>query len=1034
MKTAPAESVPPSRLSDFCRGLMEACWLAAIVLVPLLYNPHGVAGFQPFKMAFIRVVALVLAGAWVVLTIEDARSKRPNAAKQKSPRLILALWTGVGLLALMQVVASILSVDPAQSLWGFSANRWGIPSFFAELVIFAGVASHLRSPAQMDRLTGAMILPTIPICFFAIAEAFGFSPQSVDLELASHGWRSVSFAGHQISLGAHLGMVIPFTLTRIFEIASAPAGRRRLFPAVVYGAILLLQGTGLCLAKSRGPLLATIAVCTALVVAWAAIRKSKALLLWGAAAAFCAVAFLGILSIPGGPLSRLARMPVLDKFSSAVPVGGNAADGFRTSLWSRAPGVVLPDAPFVFPDSRQDLHPGIRSVIGYGPESLQGVLPRHWAFNSAVEKRLEKSFHNLFWDSWFSLGAIGVGAMLLLFATGVLLSFQALGFRPGKRDAAVGSLCGILICLAFVGRFGAGYLGLGVQAGLAAGMVSALASSIIFPRKKEVPPGPASRTSLPVIASGAALVGHLVETAFAFQVAATSLLFWVLLGMVAAYARQTAGELQEEEPHTPMRSFPWALPVLAALAMTAVMFAFVHLDFRNPMSWPEILSASLTRIAGTGAPSHLISLVLLPTLGMLGVFASAETARQGGRKWPAFLKTIAVAGVLAGSYAILKAGHIAAIGALPGSAIPVAEIVRQASRGESLPIFFFVTAGIILGLLAWACTSRGEPGVPRFARAGLIALPFAALAVVAAAYPTSLRFVLADTAYGTANLRLASPDLNTRRAGLDVLDRAIRYDPFTYEYRLRFSEASLAVASGLDVRSGNVILDRAVRLLTDGHAISQINPISYALARLHMIWAFSELLPELQKARALEARRHFTEALHFDPTADHISVESALVDGDLLGDRNSDASTMRRASSVFDPSVAREWAEAYAKWSVHEGHPLLKQRYAARGIVHFRTAIESADRLGAPKFLLLLGKGTLHRNLSQLTEALADFHAAVQEGHATDAWRAEAMLAHALSDLGDNPAALPHITRALETAPKEYHDALNQLRTQLQPR
>jgi Tetratricopeptide repeat len=474
--------------------------------------------------------------------------------------------------------------------------------------------------------------------------------------------------------------------------------------------------------------------------------------------------------------------------------------------------------------------------------------------------------------------------------------------------------------------------------------------------------------------------------------------------------------------------------LLAGLAMTVTVFAFVHLDFTSAKSWLEILSVSLTRIPGSGASSHLVPLVLLPSIGTLGLFASAETTRQGGRVWPAFLATIAVTGALAGSYAIVKAGHIAAIGALPGQGVPVAEIVRQAARGEFLPIVVFAFSAGILGLLAWACASHGDPGAPRFAKAGILAAPLVAIVAVAAMYPLSLRFVLAEMAYGAANLRATSPDPNTRRAGLDVFERAIRYDPFSYEYRLRFSEASLAVAAGLDVQPGNVILDRGVRILTEGHAISQINPISYALARTQMVWAFYETLPELRKVRALEARRQFSEALHFDPTADHIWVESAMVEGDLLGDRDADAEKMRRASSLFDPSAAREWAEAYARWSVLEGHPLLKRRYAERGIAHFRTAIESATRAGASKFPLLLGKGTLHRNLGQFEEALADFRAAAQEGHATDGWRVEAMLAHTLSDLGDNSAALPHAARALETAPKEYHDALNQLRAQLQSR
>ena len=1009
---------------------MEACWLAAVVLVPLVYNPHGHEGFQPFKMAFIRAIAAVLACAWAIRAVEGAWRGRKISSKRRVPRLHTALWIGVVGLALAYGIATVLSVDRPQSLWGFYPNRWGIASFLAELVIFAGVASHLRSPAQMDRLAGAIILPTIPICLFAIAEAFGFSPQPVDLELAEHGWRTVSFAGHQISLGAHLGLVIPFTLTRIFEKPLVSGSGARLFPKVVYVATLLLQVAGLLLAKSRGPLLGVLAACTALVVAWAVLRKSRTLLAWGAATAFCAVAFLAILSIPGGPLARLARLPVLSKFASAVPVAKDRADGFRTNLWAEAPGTVLAASPFVFPDGRQDLPPAIRSVAGFGPDTLQGVLPRHWVWIDP-EKRLEKSFHNLFWDSWFSLGAFGTGAILLLFATGILLSFRPLGFRSGKRDAAVGSFCGILICLAFVGRFGAGYLGLGVQAGLAAGLVSALASSIIFPRKKETSPGPASRTSLPVIAAGAALVGHLVETAFAFDVASTSLLFYIFLGVVAANARQDVGEAQEDPPLAPVRSLPWALPLLAGLAMTCLTFAFVHLDFTHSMSWTDILSVSLTRITGTGAPSYLVSLVLLPSFAMLGVFAAAEAARQGGKMWPAFLKTLAVAGALAGGYAIVKAVHIAAIGPLPEAAMPVAEVVRHASLAEWLVIIFFVLCVSIFGLLAWTCARSGESGAPRFTRAGIIAASFLAVGLVATAYPLSLRFVLADTAYASANLRAGSPYSNSRQAGLKLLERAIRHDPFSPEYRLKYSEAFGPVAAEMDDASALALLDHAIGVTSEGARISQLSPINLAVAHLYMKQALVARDAEARKSRAIEAQRYFSKALTYDPKGDHIWVESAMMDGDLLGDRDSDRAKMSAAAELIEPGAAGTWAEYYARVSVGAGHPLLKRRYAERGIYHFRRAIESADRKGAPKFALLVGKGTLHRNLRQSQEALADFQAAAKEGHATDAWRAEAMLAHTLNDQGDKPAAFRHAMRARVGAPKELHEDLNQLLSQI---
>ena len=997
---------------------MEACWLAAVVLVPLAYNPHGIAAFQPFKMACFRLLAAVLAAAWVVRRIEAG----PSAKRPPATPLVVVLWVAIGLLALAHLVSGIFSVDPVLSVLGFSPNREGLVSFLAGLVFFGAVARHLRAPAQRERLAAALILPTIPLALFAIAQSCGFDPLNLDQGVLEKSRGAVSLAGHQISLAAHLGMVIPFTLVRLYETLRAAPGRR-LFSAGVEVAILLLQVTAVLLAKSRGPLLALLAGVVVLVVASAAFGTSRRVLRWGGLAAVGAVVFLGALSVPGGPLAPLARLPVLERFASAVPVG-EAPDPFRTSLWASAPRLLLAEAPFLFPDGHPDLPPRVRSAIGFGPETLQGVLPRTWSWIDP-EKRLEKSFHNLFWDSWFSLGAPGAGALLLVLAAGILLSFRALDFRAEWKSTAFGGLAGILIVGGFVARFGPGYLGLGVQAGLAGGLVAALAGFVLFPPRRAAPQ-PATEGALLALAAGAALVVHLVETAFAFQVAATSLLFWIGLGIVVAPARSPE---EAAPPAAPVR--PWALPVLAALAACALGFAFVHLDFLTPLSWWETLTISLTRMTSTEAASHLLPLVLLPSFVLMAAIAGAEAVRGGGRFGPAWRRTFLAAGTLGGAFAVFKACQLAAAGPLPGADVPVAEILRQARSAEWVVVAFFSAAGLLLALLGWACAPRRTTGRAAGSRAGFLAAAVLAAGVGLTAYPATLRFVLGDTAFASASLRATSPHPGTRQAGLDVFARAIGHDPWAYEYRLRFSDACVNLAGETDARSGDVLLARAVGVLTDGHALSPLNPLSCALARLHLTWALAEQRPGVRAEHAREAVRHFQEALHFDPSADHLWVERAAVLGGLLGDHEADAAALRRAETFLTPGSAKPWAEAYAKWSVQASSVLLRQRYGERGIFHYRRARELAARENQPAAGLYFGQGTLLRNLGRLMEALTEFRLAAAAEPATGNWRTQAMLAHTLGDLGDKAAAREHVAKAIEGAPADFQDALRELQALL---
>ena len=65
-----------TRLSIFCDKVIEAGWLAAIVIVPLFFNIHTNRVFEPDKLSLLRSVALVMAVAWLIRVIEDWRIGR----------------------------------------------------------------------------------------------------------------------------------------------------------------------------------------------------------------------------------------------------------------------------------------------------------------------------------------------------------------------------------------------------------------------------------------------------------------------------------------------------------------------------------------------------------------------------------------------------------------------------------------------------------------------------------------------------------------------------------------------------------------------------------------------------------------------------------------------------------------------------------------------------------------------------------------------------------------------------------------------
>ena len=54
----------PNRLSRFADGIMEACWLLALIVTPLFFNIYSSRVFEPDKIALLRSLALVAGAAW----------------------------------------------------------------------------------------------------------------------------------------------------------------------------------------------------------------------------------------------------------------------------------------------------------------------------------------------------------------------------------------------------------------------------------------------------------------------------------------------------------------------------------------------------------------------------------------------------------------------------------------------------------------------------------------------------------------------------------------------------------------------------------------------------------------------------------------------------------------------------------------------------------------------------------------------------------------------------------------------------------
>ena len=127
-----------------------------------------------------------------------------------SPFSILAVWFFLGTTLLSTALSGALSV----SVWGEVPGQDGYPAYtiIAYVLLFAVVATHLKTTTQLWRLLGAFVVMGVLISGYAILQHYG--NDFLDLtETTGGGTRRVtSFMGNAIFAGAVMMMAIPMAI------------------------------------------------------------------------------------------------------------------------------------------------------------------------------------------------------------------------------------------------------------------------------------------------------------------------------------------------------------------------------------------------------------------------------------------------------------------------------------------------------------------------------------------------------------------------------------------------------------------------------------------------------------------------------------------------------------------------------------------------------------------------------------------------------------------------------------------------------
>ena len=313
-------------ISPWISRALEALWLLAVLLVPLAFLERDyvlsevlIAYVEVPKIALLRTLVALMAVLWIIewgiqgrLVVSGAlglligalgmlmgeslflivlfgaagvllcglgwffSGERPRfqpgewpgglrgwLGERPSRWLILAVWFFLGSTLLSTFFSGSFNV----SMWGEVPGQDGYPAYtvLAYGLLFAVIATHLKTQAQMWRLIGAIATMGTLLTTYAVLQHYGHDFLNL-IEQSGGGPSEVSVTmGNSLFAGATMMMVVPVTLAAAVLSAGerlwAPGGSRQslrsfvisLGLACLWGAVLSVQLLGIAFTAARGP-------------------------------------------------------------------------------------------------------------------------------------------------------------------------------------------------------------------------------------------------------------------------------------------------------------------------------------------------------------------------------------------------------------------------------------------------------------------------------------------------------------------------------------------------------------------------------------------------------------------------------------------------------------------------------------------------------------------------------------------------------------------------------------------------------------
>ena len=519
--------------------------MVALIVAPVFFNIYSSRIFEPDKISLVRSLAIIILFAWMIKSSEEGWvlfRQHGSTSAQFYKILRFPLVIPLLALALVNILATILSVSPRVSMWGSYQRLQGLYTNFSYVVIFLSILGNVRSREQVQRLITVGIVASLPVSLYGVIQRFNLDPipwgGDVSVRVASN-------MGNSIFVAAYLIMIIPPTFVRIVETFEGMLKGKDnpwvIFTRLtVYIFIAALQLTTLFFTGSRGPWLGWAASMVFLWLGFSLVWRKRWLSIAGVILAVLAAVFLIVLNIPGGPLDNLRQSPEFGRLGRLLDAESRTGR-VRALIWQGAADLVLPHDPIEYPDGSEDRMNIIRPLIGYGLESMYVAYnPFYPPELTQVEKRNASPdrSHNETWDALVTSGLLGMIVYVALFGSVIFYGSKWLGLIQNRtqRNLFVGLFLGggIMSSIFFVLWKGIPYLGVALPFGTVLGFLFYLIWSALRGRYSAPSTNLEIARAYLLLGLLAAILAHFVEINFGIAIVSTRTYFWVYTSLLLA--------------------------------------------------------------------------------------------------------------------------------------------------------------------------------------------------------------------------------------------------------------------------------------------------------------------------------------------------------------------------------------------------------------------------------------------------------------------------------------------------------------------